>query len=277
MPLWWNPLICCPTAHYFPNDIWDATVKETERSISPAFQSNLLWEGNNMSIFQKKKRKKWRGWAPVWVWARSLKPQRLVVALGVIINFSSKGDVPSKTAVVAFYIIPLCFRLEVKHCLSRHLFLKNDLVECDEKESLWCKSTAIICTFSVIVCTEVKVELKYHTDWGGFFCFSPHLVQIQSGTCPVRAAIYLIKQLKPRWVDVFPPPVFVSPGGSVSRLQHQPLCGKHNTETNHSQVSGHWSSVISDELMAPLNGQQGSQGNISMNLNYWSSFRVKKP
>lgn len=118
---------------------------------------------------------------------------------------------------------------------------------------------------------KVKVKLKYHTDWCRFSVF----LHIQSGTCPVRAAIYLIKQLKPRWVDVFPPPVFVSPGWSVSRLQHQPLCGKHNTETNHSQVSGHWSSVISDELMAPLNGQQGSQGNISMNLNYWSSFRVK--
>lgn len=71
--------------------------------------------------------------------------------------------------------------------------------------------------------------------------------------------------------------LFLSPRGgwSVSRLQHQPLCGKHNTETNHSQVSGHWSSVISDELMAPLNGQQGSLGNISMYLSYWSPFCVK--
>lgn len=56
MPLCWNPLICCPTAHYFPNDIWDATVKGTERSISPAFQSNLLWEGNNMSISEREKK-----------------------------------------------------------------------------------------------------------------------------------------------------------------------------------------------------------------------------
>lgn len=53
MPLWLDPLICCPTAHYFPNDIWDATVKGTERSISPAFQSNLLLEGNNMSISKR--------------------------------------------------------------------------------------------------------------------------------------------------------------------------------------------------------------------------------
>lgn len=62
MPLWWNPLICCPTARYFPNDIWDATVKGTERSISPAFQSNLLWEGNNMSISEGNKKKKKTDW-----------------------------------------------------------------------------------------------------------------------------------------------------------------------------------------------------------------------
>lgn len=37
--------------------------------------------------------KKWTGWAPVWMWALSLKPQRLMVALGVIFNFSSEGDI----------------------------------------------------------------------------------------------------------------------------------------------------------------------------------------
>lgn len=34
-----------------------------------------------------------------------LKPQRLMVALGVIFNFSSKGHIPSKTTVVVFYFI----------------------------------------------------------------------------------------------------------------------------------------------------------------------------
>lgn len=53
MLMWWNPLICCPPASCSPNDIWDATVTETESSISPALQSNLLWEGNNKSIFEK--------------------------------------------------------------------------------------------------------------------------------------------------------------------------------------------------------------------------------
>lgn len=107
----------------------------------------------------------------------------------------------------------------------------------------------------------------------GNFCAADTLVLLQSGICHV--AENLIKQLKPQSADVFLEPVFVSPGWSVSMLQHQPLYGKHNTGTNHSQVSGYWSSVISDELMAPLNDQQGSQGNISMCLHYWSSFCVK--
>ncbi len=55
--------------------------------------------------------------------------------------------------------------------------------------------------------------------------------------------------------------LFFSLGWSVSVVQHQPLYGKHNTETNHSQVSAHWSSVISYELMAPLHDQLDSQDN----------------
>lgn len=68
----------------------------------------------------------------------------------------------------------------------------------------------------------------------------------------------------------FYPFFFASLRWSVSVQRHPSLCGKHDSETNRSQVSAHWSSVISHELMAPLNEQQGSLGNISMWLRYRS-------
>lgn len=128
---------------------------------------------------------------------------------------------------------------------------------------------------NILLEAETKSKSKHNSDkWLlGNFGAADALVLLQLGICHV--AENLIKQLKPQSADVFVEPVFVSLGWGVSMLQHQPLYGKHNTETNHSQVSGHWSSVISDELMAPLNDQQGSQGNISMYLYYWSSFCVK--
>lgn len=156
MPLWWNPLICCPTAHYFPNDIWDATVKGTERSISPAFQSNLLWEGNNMSISEG--RKKRTGWPPVWMWARSLKPQRLTVALGVIFNLSSKRHIPCEitfVAAVQFGSNLILFQAVSdwrRNFLYRETCFENDLKkrwkQSSRGEKYWENTFVVFCFFS---------------------------------------------------------------------------------------------------------------------------------
>lgn len=82
------------------------------------------------------------------------------MALGVIINFSSKGDVPSKTAVVVFYLSLLCFRLDV----FQDICFKNGLVEYDEKESLWCKSTAItVYAYDLSILTAQNVNCMHES------------------------------------------------------------------------------------------------------------------
>lgn len=154
MPLWWNPLICCPTAHYFPNDIWDATVKETERSISPAFQSNLLWEGNNMSIFEKKNGLAeplsecglgaWNHRGSWWHWE----------SLSI---FLQKETFPVRQLLWCFILFCSVFDWKF-NIVFQDICFKNDLVEYHENKALRCKSTAIICVFSVhFDCSKCKL------------------------------------------------------------------------------------------------------------------------
>lgn len=91
---------------------------------------------------------------------------------------------------------------------------------------------------------------------------------MQSGICHVAEKSN--EQLNHYQQIHFQSLLFSPLGEECQWCSHQPLYGKHNTETNHSQVSGHRSSVISYELMAPLNDQQDSQGNISTQPHYWS-------